>query len=181
MSGLTVQEVMPSEEEIKRRLGQDEVLAPLPRPTSGLELARMLDVDLDEGVVLFVFPETIEEVVTKEAPYLDKKGKPVHVVCANLLGTGQRAIDVVSPSGSPIRWWQAREAARVAGITEATPRYEGPIGEIPERYFTAGYVVGIRFYKHGPIFFPLEQPTIAKEEAINDVIADAVEGVCGST
>lgn len=157
-------------------MNEAEAPAPLPKPTSGLELARLLQVDLDAGVIVAVFPDTIDEVVTQEVAVLDRKGNPMHIVLADVPGWGRRVIDLVSERNQPVRWWQVREAARIAGINEIPTRYEGPIGEIPDRYFTAGYVLGVRFYRHGPLFFPLEQPRIAAEDAVNDIIAEAVIG-----
>lgn len=134
------------------------------QPVSGMDLAALLEIDRDEGVLVAVFPEEIEEVVTKEIAFLDSKGDRYHVVLGQLGPWGERAMDVVSPNDVHVKWWRA--VAMMEGYDLIPIRWQGPIGEIPQHYFESKYVLGIRFYQYGPWFFPLEQPKLKTDSTL---------------
>jgi len=141
------------------------------------QLTKMLGCDGDEGVVVAVFPEVIDEVVTQEISYLDKKGDHCHAVISQCGPWGQRCLDIQSPNDEPIKWWRVKEAAAIEKLNLIPVRWEGPISEIPERYFVEGYVLAIRFWAHGPFFFPKEKPVVKSEEAEAQQMEDALKAV----
>jgi hypothetical protein len=52
-------------------------------------------------------------------------------------------------------------------------RWQGAIGEIPQEYFEKGYVLAVRFFQHGPFFWPLEQPKLKTDATLLEA-ADAL-------
>ena len=155
---------------------------PAPKaPESGVELARMIGAALDEGVVVVLFPERLERIGRSEVSYLDRKGQHFTGVFADCGPWGVRLLELESPNESEVKWWRVKEAAQAEGADLVPVRWEGPIGEIPERYFRPDAVLGVRFWAHAPFFFPLEKPQVAAEEQTseqdtrNDSVADARE------
>lgn len=148
-------------------------------PRTGMDLVKRLGCAADEGVVVAILPERVEEITTREIPYLNKHGEYMHVVEMESDVWGMRVLDVVDERNTTMKWWQVKMAVRQEGLELVPIRWEGPIGEIPEKYFEAKKdgsrpVLAIRFYQHGPWFWPLEKPVQAKDEAINEVIEEAV-------
>lgn len=135
-------------------------------PKSGYDLAQLLDCDRHEGVVVAVFPSVVDEVLTQEVPYVDKKGDRFHVVLAVAGPWGERLMDLQSPNDLRVKWWRVKEAAHVLRLDLVPVRWQGPIQEIPQQYFENGYVLGIRFVNHGPWFFPLEQAKLRTDSAL---------------
>lgn len=142
----------------------------LPKPTSGLNLATILELEPTTGVVVAVFPEVIEEVTTMEVPFTDKKDEYMHVVLCKTGAWGVRAMDVQSMEDEPIKWWRAKAIIADAKLDMVPVRWEGPLGAIPQVYFDNDYVLAIRFYDHGPWFFPKEQPKFKTEEAVEKAV-----------
>lgn len=146
------------------------------KPTSGAHLARLLETELDEGVVVAVLQEEIEEVTTKEIPFTDKHGEYMHVVLFHTKNWGSRAMDVIAPSDEKVKWWKAKAMIADQKLDLLPIRWEGPIGEIPSTYFEKDYILAIRFYDSGPFFFPKEQPKMK----VNAELEAAVDAVTGS-
>jgi hypothetical protein len=144
------------------------------RPTSGLEVATQLQVTHDAGVVVAILPDGIEEVTSREVPILDAHDQRMHLVEMHTGPWGIRAVDLISPYEEDVKWWRVKEAARQESVDVIPIRWEGPIAEIPSKYFEEGVVLAVRFYQHGPWFWPLEQPRFEKEEAINAAIEEAL-------
>ena len=149
----------------------------LPPVTSGVELAKRLGCELDEGVVVALLPDEIDEVLTYEIPYIDKKGERCHAVTTKCGPWGVRLLDVQSPNDQKFKWWNVKEIAAVEKVQLVPVRWQGPIGEIPARYLERGGVVGIRFNDHGPWFFPKEKPAVESEDAEVKTMVDAVAAV----
>ncbi len=140
------------------------------KPTSGAHLAKMLEVELDEGVVVAVLTEELDEVTTKEVPFVDKHGEYMHVVLFHSKAWGQRALDVIAPSDEKVKWWKAKNIIADQKLDTLPTRWEGPIGEIPQQYFDKDYVLAIRFYDSGPWFFPKEQPKFAVDPELEATV-----------
>lgn len=149
----------------------------LPPITSGVELAKRIGAATDEGVVVALFPDSLATVVTQQASVLDKKGEHFHVILADCGPWGVRLLDLQSPNESEVKWWRVKEAAGIEQTDLIPIRWEGPIGEIPERYFRPDAFLGVRFYQHGPWFFPLEKPVVQSEVAEAQTLDVAVEAV----
>ena len=146
---------------------------PKPAPTSGYELAKAIDANPEETVVLAIFPEVIDEITTKELPYLDTKGEHMHACLVNAGPWGQRVIDVISPNEQPVKWWRVKAMVEGEKLDFVPIRWQGPIGEIPSQYFEKDYVLAIRFYQQGPWFFPKEQPQLKTDSTLLDAAEDA--------
>lgn len=142
-------------------------------PTSGADLARILETPLDEGVALAIFTEPVDEITTKEIPFTDKNGEYAHIVLVHTKHWGVRALDVLMPSDEKVKWWKAKNIIHDQKYDTVPIRWEGPISEIPKQYFEKDYVVGIRFYDAGPWFWPKEQPKFT----VDDALAAAVDVV----
>lgn len=140
---------------------------------TGVEIAKALGVGLDEGVIVALLPDVIDEVTTQEVPIIDSKGERMHAIYFDCGSWGRRLVDIVGSDKKPVKWWRVKEAAKQEGKDLIPIRWHGPIGEIPERYLDRG-VTAIRFYQHGPFFFPMEQPKVKPNE-----MAEAVEAVIG--
>lgn len=145
-------------------------------PTSGLHLAKILKVDPSEGIVLAVFPEAVDEIVTQEIPYFDVDSNYMHVVMCKAGAWGMKAMDVVTPCDERVKWWRARAMMTAEKMDILPIRYEGPIGEIPQSYFDNDYVFGIRFYDSGPWFWPKEQPKSSDQKAVMDAVEAQAAG-----
>lgn len=139
---------------------------------SGYELAQAIGANPDESVLVAVFPETIEEMTTKEIPFLDNKGAHMHLLLVNCVGWGQRAIDVVSPNDQQVKWWRVKGMVADQKVDFIPIRWQGPIGEIPSDYFEKDYILGIRFYSEGPWFFPKEQPKLKTDTALMEAAGE---------
>jgi hypothetical protein len=144
------------------------------KPTSGSHLAQILEVRPDEGVVLAVLTEELEEITTKEIPYVDKSGEYMHVVLAHSKAWGVRAMDVLPPNGEKVKWWKAKNMIADQKLQPIPVRWEGPISEIPQQYFDKGYVLAVRFYDSGPWFFPKEQPKYSVDPELVAAVEVAV-------
>lgn len=156
----------------------EEAGAPLPPPTSGSELAQQIGCRPDEGVIVALLTERIEKVTTREVPYVDKKGRPMYLVEAWMVGWGRRVLDLVSEGNERVKWWRVKEACD-AGKGQMIPvRWQGPISEIPEKYFDPRNTLLVRFYGFGPSFFPLEKPVIQEDVAEAEAVA-AANDRCG--
>lgn len=136
---------------------------------SGYELAKAIGANPEETVMVAVFPSSIEEVTTKEIPFLDTKGDHMHVVIVHTPAWGARVIDVVSPNEQPIKWWRVKSMVADQKLDFVPVRWQGPIGEIPSDYFEKDYVLAVRFYQHGPWFFPGEKPDLRTDAVPADV------------
>lgn len=143
---------------------------------TGADLAKALKVSPDEGVLVALLPDTLETVYSQEVPYYDRDDKFCHAVIADCGPWGHRMIDLQAPSGEDIKWWRVKEA-RPEGIDLIPIRWQGPIGELPERYLEKDGVVAIRFYQHGPFFFPKEKPVVRSETAEKETLEEAVAAV----
>jgi hypothetical protein len=135
-------------------------------PANGLELAKMLGVDPFEGVIIAVIPAGIDEIYTQEIAHLDNKGGHCHAVLADLGPWGERMMDLVAPSGQDVKWWIVKSVAASEGRDMIPIRWEGAIAHIPDVYFNSGYVLAVRFYQHGPFFFPKEKPTLRTDTTL---------------
>jgi hypothetical protein len=150
----------------------------LPLPiTNGVELARRIGCNLDEGVVVALFPDTLSSVVTAEASILDKKGDHLHMLLADCGPWGIRLLDLQSVNGIDVKFWMVKEAAGIERTSLIPIRWEGPIAEIPERYFAPNAFLGVRFYAHGPWFFPGEKPTVSETVKADTALQQAAEGL----
>lgn len=147
------------------------------KPTSGAHLAKMLEADPTEGVVVAVLQEELDEVTTKEVPFVDGSGEYMHVVLMHSRHWGERALDVVASNEEKVKWWRAKAIINDQKLEMVPIRWEGPIGEIPQQYFDKDYVLAIRFYDAGPWFFPKEQPSFVVPEHL----MEAVNAVAEST
>jgi hypothetical protein len=150
------------------------------KPTSGTHLAKLLECEPDEGVVLAVFQEELEEVTTKEVPFTDSNGGYMHVVLVHTKHWGERALDVIASNEEKVKWWRAKAIIHDQKLDTVPIRWEGPIGEIPQMYFDKDYILALRFYDAGPWFFPHEQPTIAVPEHLKNAV-DALANAAASS
>ncbi len=150
--------------------GEDSTPTP---PRNGVELAKSINAPLDEGVLVAVFPDVIDEITTQEIPFIDKKGEYMHAVFADCGAWGRRMMDVISPNDERIKWWRVKGMAQDQGKDLIPVRWQGAIGEIPLMYFENGYVLAVRFTQHGPWFFCLEQPKLRTDSRLEEA-ADAV-------
>lgn len=132
-------------------------------PKSGYELSLALKVNPTEGVEVALFPGTVEEAELGE-PFrwsVKSRAMPVWGILASW---GRRLLDLVVEPSEDVKWWKVKQYAKAAGANLVPVRYEGPIVEIPERYFEPGTVLGVRLYSAGPWFWPLEKPAITVPE-----------------
>lgn len=151
------------------------------KPESGYEMAMQIGASPEETVIVAVFPSVIEEITTKEIPFLDTKGDHMHVVLANCTEWGVRAIDVVSQNDQPVKWWRVKAMVSDLKIDFVPVRWQGPIGEIPSKYFEKDYVLAIRFYVNGPWWFPKEQPQLRTDtEESGGAVEEPGSGTDGS-
>lgn len=136
-------------------------------PKNAFELAKQLEVPLDEGVVVALFPEKLEEVSVTAEEFNGSVG-----IIGKLGPWGPRLLDLDDTATPEVKWWRVKEFAKMNGYDLIPTRYEGPIGEIPDRYFNEGTILGVRFYQTGPWFWPLEQPKVETEEGerLSDVV-----------
>lgn len=136
-------------------------------PANAFELAKHLEVPMDEGVVVALFPDKVEEVTVTAEEFNG---------CVGIIGKlgpwGPRLLDLDDPKTEEVKWWRVKEFAKMNGYDLIPTRYEGPIGEIPDRFFNEGTILGVRFYQTGPWFWPLEQPAVETEDAaqLEDVV-----------
>ena len=150
--------------------------------TSGYELAKRIGVPADSGVVVALFPAVLETAVWQEASMLNSKGEHYSALFADCGPWGIRLLDIACPRGTDVKWWQVKEAAHVEEADLIPIRWEGPIGEIPDRYFRDDAVTGIRFYRHSPWFWPREKPILREEDTRSEQRESTVvvEGEGGS-
>lgn len=133
------------------------------QPKNGYDLATALAVDIGEGVEVGLFPGTVEEAELGEPFRWSIKGRAMPVW--GILGSwGRRLLDLVVEPSEDVKWWKVKQYAKAVGADLVPVRYEGPIVEIPERYFEPGTVLGVRLYSAGPWFWPLEKPAITVPE-----------------
>lgn len=149
------------------------------KPTSGSHLAQILEVELEESVVVAVFPETIEEITTKEVPFTDGNNEYMHVALVTSKAWGVRAMDVLAPNEEKVKWWRAKAIIQDQKLDMIPVRYQGPIAEIPQSYFENDYVLAIRFVDAGPWFFPKEQLKTEVDARLEEAVDAAVKPAGG--
>lgn len=128
------------------------------------ELYNYLGVPPAEGVVVAIFPRRIQRVALTGEEFSLDAGTDVRGVVANL-GTfgGDRLLDLFG--GMDFKWWKVKEFAAFHGFELVATSYQGPISEVPDRFFDLGEgVLGVRFYQHGPWFWPGVQPEVELDE-----------------
>lgn len=133
------------------------------QPKNGYDLATALAVGITEGVEVALFPGTVEEAELGEPFRWSVKGSAMPV-WGILASWGRRLLDLVVEPSEDVKWWKVKQYAKATGANLVPVRYEGPIVEIPEKYFTPGTVLGVRLYSAGPWFWPLEKPDITVPE-----------------
>jgi hypothetical protein len=164
--------------DVLANLDMSAPLVPLPEPlppANGEEIASRLGVFGDESVQIALFPEAVTDVrLSSDWIPWGKKGehKAYGIICNWMSQT--RMLDLLVPSGD-VRWWQVRNFAKNNGLELVPTRWSGSIKKIPLQYFKPGTILGVRFYHHGPWFWPLEKPNIKSEEspetaAIKDIV-----------
>lgn len=129
-------------------------------PANAWELVKQLDADPTEGVIVSVFPESVEDVALTGEQYAFAPRVKAWGVLGNW-GRETRLIDLTTEPGVAVKWWQVREFAAKYGYDLTPENWHGPISEIPDQYFGPqenGECVGIRFYSEGPFFWPAQKP-----------------------
>jgi hypothetical protein len=115
--------------------------------------------DPGDGILVSLLNREITDVGTAEYDIEDGKNEcPIMVV--GRLDKSIRVMDLQQPSGRPVKWWRVKQAAARRGMDTIPIRWEGQIQDIPQRYLEGEGIVALRFYAHGPWFFPREQPVI---------------------
>lgn len=122
-------------------------------PKNAWELCEEIGADKDEGVEVALFPVEVTEARLGDsfawAPGV--VGIPVFATCGEW---GERLIDVVTEPSTKVKWWKVRNAGRELKVSWLPVSWQGPVSEIPEKYFS-DINVGIRFFNDGPWFWPL--------------------------
>jgi hypothetical protein len=145
------------------------------KPQNGQDVMNALGLSPDQGVIVALFPDKLDDVGFSEQEY-EFHGKKAYGVVADLGHWGDRLLDVVTEPPTPIKWWQVKEFAAVCKLELLPTRWQGAITEIPERYFRGDGVLGIRLYEEGPWFWPLEKPVVNEAKNPEEgAIAAAVE------
>lgn len=123
-------------------------------PKSGFELAESIGADRTEGVQIALFPsEPTEEALGPEFAYAP--GVIGRAVIATFADWGPRVLDIVlEGSNKGVKWWKVRDYAKDTKQSVVPVSWQGPIVDIPEKYFTPA--MGVRFFNSGPWFWPIK-------------------------
>lgn len=129
-------------------------LEPKAGPRRGSELADSIKAPMDTGVVVAIFPG---QVTLRQEAF-----QGLMALFGTMGKAGERLLDVQGAKSENMRWWLVTRAASYFKCDLVPVVWSGAISEIPERYFAPGTYLGVRFYRHGPWFWPLEQPEITR-------------------
>ncbi len=125
-------------------------------PTTAIELATSIGAELNEGVQVALFPSEPEEAALGPA-FAYAPGTTGAAVTAKFQSWGTRLLDIVlegKGANRGVKWWKVRDYARATKLDIVPVAWQGPIAEIPGKYFVAG--LGVRFFNAGPWFFPIK-------------------------
>lgn len=160
---------------VRLRVGQDDFqtmnsndkerdfVRDLIKVNSGNDLATLTGMEPNEGVIVAVFPETVEHVYLGDSFRIDEEHTAFPIM-AKLPGWGDRLLDIVTEPASAVKWWKVRDLAKQRGLDMVPERWQGAVVDIPERFWADGYILGIRLYNEGPWFWPKEQPIVHNAE-----------------
>lgn len=111
-------------------------------------MAHLLHEDLglarDDGLIFAVIPQG--EIMMEHDAGLSR----------TLYTIGDKAVDLVRADGKPVRFWQLKAAARVAGFNFPEPIWSGPAEEIKLKSLVGwlpeddSHAAALRAYRHGP-------------------------------
>lgn len=122
-------------------------------PNSGITLAQDVGCDLSEGVQVALFPcEPSETDLGPKFAYA--QGVTGRAVLASIGSWGSRVLDIVLSDGKAVKWWKVREYCRSTKQDVVPVDWQGPIADIPGKYFTPA--MGVRFWNSGPWFWPVQ-------------------------
>lgn len=123
-------------------------------PRNGHELAQSIGSAEDEGVQVALFPcEPTEAALGEEFAYAP--GVMAQAVFAELGYWGRRLLDIILlDSNKGVKWWKVREYGKSIKAPFVPVNWQGPIVEIPDKYFVPE--LGVRFFNAGPWFWPVK-------------------------
>lgn len=149
-----------------------EFVRDLIKVNSGVELATLTGMDANEGVIVAVFPDSVDHVYLGES-FTSGLGTTAYPIMAKLPGWGDRLLDIVTEPASAVKWWKVRDLAKIRGLNLVPERWQGAVVDIPERFWADDYILGIRLYNEGPWFWPKEQLIVHNAET--KVIAEVLD------
>ena len=144
------------------------------KPANSWELIKTLNVEPTEGVVVAIFPSSVESVALTGEKYKYDKESEAWGIIGDIKGWGTRLLDIVTDPAKEVKWWKVREFGKVYGYDLVPDVWNGGIQDMPQEYFDADEdgtfkYLGVRFYNYGPWFWPLERPKINFEEDPDEV------------
>jgi hypothetical protein len=114
---------------------------------ANLDLMKELDIAPDEGVIVAFLPRT--DGIMQEVEYRDgKRTFTLHSIDGKI-------VDLFPSDNKGVKWWMAKEAARVNKLSWPEELWRGPAAEfnldsLPEVQQPENTVLALRMYKRGP-------------------------------